>query len=271
MTQSSFNNPELSRWHTQAGMYEGPFAKITNNAIGPLLDSFGVLHQKRLLDVSCGSGHLSGTISELGALCEGVDISSAMVQLAGKNYPKVKFKEGNPEALPYENSQFHAVVCSFGLLNLEHPERAIYKAWRVLKSGGRYSYAAWCGPEQGGEYFGLIANTLMKFETLARSSQLLHSVFMLADEDHAKKALRQAGFVNPIIRRVLLKWHPSNPEDLLEPLQKSTINLTKILETQAPEIHNRILQEIIEEGQKRQVINGLKFSIPFVIASAEKK
>lgn len=264
----SFKELELAGWQAKAEAYDGLLATITDQAIGPILESFGGLNHKRLLDVACGTGHLSGTAFNLGAMCEGIDFASTMVQLARTNHPKVKYVEGDAEQLPYENDQFDAVACAFGLLHLEHPEKAISEAWRILKSGGLYSYATWCGPDQGGEYFGLIIGAIKKYGTMEVPLPPVPPAFKYADEGEANKALANAGFRNPHIKKIILKWHPKKTEDILDLLYKSIVRLTLVLEAQGDNIRKKIHEEILEAGKKYRV---KEFKFPIVIATAEKK
>jgi ubiquinone/menaquinone biosynthesis C-methylase UbiE len=146
----SFKDLELAGWQAKAGAYDGLLATITDQAINPVLGSLGDLKRRRLLDVACGTGHLSGAATAAGAACIGIDFAGNMVELARRKFPEAAFTQGDAEHLPFESGTFDAVACAFGLLHLEHPQTAIEEAWRVLKPGGRYSYATWCGPDQGG-------------------------------------------------------------------------------------------------------------------------
>ena len=66
----------------------------------------------------------------------------AMVAQASAAYPRF-FREGDAEQLPYRDASFEYVACAFGLLHLQQPEQAMAEAWRVLRSGGRYSFTVW--------------------------------------------------------------------------------------------------------------------------------
>jgi ubiquinone/menaquinone biosynthesis C-methylase UbiE len=166
MKKKTFQALEHAGWMSKANAYDQLFATITDQAIPSILQSFGDLTNKRLLDVACGTGRLAEASKKYGALSEGIDFASAMVEKAKSNYSSVTFTEGDAENLPYSDSTFDAVACAFGLLHLERPEQAIREAWRVLKNQGRYSFAVWCGPDQGGEFFNLVMKAIQKHGSL---------------------------------------------------------------------------------------------------------
>ena len=64
----------------RAAAYDDLFATITDQAIAPILDSFGDIADKRLLDVACGTGHIAGVAAERGAKSEGIDFASTRWQ-----------------------------------------------------------------------------------------------------------------------------------------------------------------------------------------------
>ena len=270
MLEATFKEMEQSGWVAKARAYDSLLATITSQAIGPTLESFGSLTNRRFLDMACGTGHLAGNAAKQGAMSEGIDFASTMIAIAKSNYPNVKFTQGDVEQLPYEDKQFDAIACAFGLLHLEHPEKAIKESWRVLKDGGRFCYTTWCGPDQGGEYFGLIIDAIKRHGTLAVSLPPAPPTFMYADQEESKNALVSAGFKNTNIKRVVLKWHAKDPQDILDLLYKSIVRLTLVLEAQSEQVRKRIHSEILEVGRQFQLGETLEFKFPIVLATAEK-
>src|ERR1700744_4226339 len=47
---------------------------------------------ERILDVGCGTGHLTADIAAAGALTFGIDASPAMIAQARQNFPKLQFQ-----------------------------------------------------------------------------------------------------------------------------------------------------------------------------------
>ena len=51
---------------------------------------------------------------------------------------RLRFVQGNAEALPFPDRSFDAYTIAFGIRNVTHIEAALAEAFRVLKRGGRF-------------------------------------------------------------------------------------------------------------------------------------
>ena len=166
MNKPTFRDLEHAGWHAKANAYDDLFARITDQAISPILESLSPLTEKRLLDVACGTGHLVGAAASMGATSQGVDFASTMVSRARANFPDLQFVEGDAENLPFRDASFEVVTFSFGILHLDAPEKAVREALRVLGKSGCYVVTAWCSPDQGGEFFDLIMGSVQAHGSL---------------------------------------------------------------------------------------------------------
>jgi ubiquinone/menaquinone biosynthesis C-methylase UbiE len=62
-----------------------------------------------LLDIGCGTGHILTQLLNPGYTCIGLDISSAMIQIASRN-PQALFVQGDGESLPFLGSTCDIVI-----------------------------------------------------------------------------------------------------------------------------------------------------------------
>src|SRR5262249_59850435 len=136
---------------------------------------------------------LAGEAASRGALVDAVDFSEAMVGEAKARFSGIGFKEGDAEALPYDDVNFDAVTCCFGLLHLPNPAQGVREAYRVLKTGGRYSITLWNGPERGGDLFKVILQTLLTIADMNVDLPKAPPMFVLAETREVQSMFRYAG------------------------------------------------------------------------------
>jgi trans-aconitate methyltransferase len=92
---------------------------------------------ERILDLGCGTGHLTAQIAESGAQVTGVDRSAEMVGAARQAYPNLKFEIADAKNLPYRE-EFDAVFSNATLHWIHEPELVLQGVWRALCTGGRF-------------------------------------------------------------------------------------------------------------------------------------
>ena len=95
---------------------------------------------QRLRDVGCGTGYLLALLADQKpAEYHGLDLSDEMVRVAQeKNIAGAVLVQGSADRLPYEDASFDVVTCIQSFHHYPHPDKAMRKAWRVLKPGGLY-------------------------------------------------------------------------------------------------------------------------------------
>ena len=143
---NAFKDQERAGWNKKAADYDSHAGTVTRQAIEPLLDAVGAERGSELLDIASGPGYGAGAAAARGAQATGIDLSAAMVEEARRRFPDARFREGDAEALPFDDARFDAAICGFGLLHMPAPERAIAEAHRILRPGGRFGFTVWCPP-----------------------------------------------------------------------------------------------------------------------------
>jgi len=99
-----------------------------------------------LLDVAGGTGDIARRLLDASGpqaaaiIC---DISAEMLdagrkKLGARYGDRLRFVQGNAEALPFPDRCVDAYTIAFGIRNVTHIEAALVEAFRVLKRGGRF-------------------------------------------------------------------------------------------------------------------------------------
>src|SRR5688572_23689806 len=81
-----------STWN--AKLYDSHHAFVWKLA-GEVLDLLDARPGERVIDLGCGTGHLTAQIAERGAEVIGVDASADMVDQARREHPGVRFEVGD--------------------------------------------------------------------------------------------------------------------------------------------------------------------------------
>jgi len=123
-----------SQWN--AGLYDDKHSFVWKMAAG-LLELLEAKPGERILDLGCGTGHLTAQIAETGAHVSGIDKSPDMIRQARKKHPSLKFELMDAREMAFAES-FDAVFSNATLHWIREPERAIAGIAKVLRPGGRF-------------------------------------------------------------------------------------------------------------------------------------
>ena len=119
-----------------AGRYDSAHSFVWERGRG-VVELLAPVPGERILDLGCGTGHLTAYIAESGAEVVGIDSSEDMVRVASQNYPNILFEVADARSLPYV-AEFDAVFSNAVLHWVRPPEAVIESVWRALRPGGRF-------------------------------------------------------------------------------------------------------------------------------------
>ena len=264
-----FKQFEHDGWAEVASTYHDTFARLTRPLVEPLLNAVGTGQGVRLLEVACGTGQLTGAAVERGARACGLDLVAAMVAEAQKLYPAAEFREGDGEALPFEDNSFDAVACNVGMPHFPHPEKAVGEAFRVLMPGGRFAFTSWCGPERS-PLFALLMGSIQEHGDMTVPIPPGPPTFAYGEHEACRKVLAGAGFVEAEVSEVSAVGRFSEPAGVMEMVYKGTARTNVLMKFQSEENTRKIEDAVAEKARAYEKDGEIQISAPAALAVARK-
>ncbi len=120
--------------------------------LAPVFAEFSAVNgRRRVLDVGCGPGALTGELVErLGtAAVSAVDPSDAFVSAVLERYPGVDVRQATAEALPFDDRVFDATLAQLVVHFMADPVGGLREMARVTRPGGVVAACVW--DHDGGE------------------------------------------------------------------------------------------------------------------------
>lgn len=118
-----------------AASYEKSYGYVWQ-AASDLVDVLAPQPGERVLDLGCGTGHLTAKIAERGATVVGLDADTAMIEEARRRFPGARFEQG--DALAWRTPQsFDAIFSNAALHWMPDADAVAETMTQALKPGGR--------------------------------------------------------------------------------------------------------------------------------------
>jgi trans-aconitate methyltransferase len=122
------------RW--DAGLYDDRHAFVWKHGAS-LVELLAPQPGERILDLGCGTGHLTARIAEAGATPLGLDHSAEMLEQARTAYPLLEFLQADARAFTFADP-FDAVFSNAVLHWVRPPESVVRCVRDALRPGGRF-------------------------------------------------------------------------------------------------------------------------------------
>ena len=260
---------EHGGWERAAEHYGDAFGALTMQTAPAMLDAVGLARHERLLDVACGPGFIAAAAAGRGADVVGLDFASAMVAEARARYPALTFREGDAEALPFEDASFDAVLMNFGMLHLARPDMGVAEAHRVLRPGRRYAFTVWASPDKA-VGFGM---TLRAIEALGNKDVPLPEgppFFRFSDPSETRRTLDAAGFSNVEVRELALTWRLWSAEAVFDAMSRGGVRTAAVLRAQTPAALEAIRAAVRREAGSYATGGEIRLPMPAMLAWGTK-
>jgi ubiquinone/menaquinone biosynthesis C-methylase UbiE len=259
--RDDFTRFEHEGWEHVADKYDFVWSSLTRQFIPYLINDTKISAGMTVLDVACGPGYVSTEVKKLGAIPTGIDFSEKMIAIARTMLPDTLFVKGDAQSLAFTDDCFDRVLTNFGLLHVSHPGKACAEARRVLKSGGRFGFTIWAGPEAnpGGKF---VNDAIEAHAELDVGLPEGPPHYLYGEKKECRKVLEQCGFDEKSMsyETRTVEWHLPTANYFFEAERDAGVRTTGLLARQSPDRLNAI-RIAVETGVKRYA-KGNEFVLP---------
>jgi trans-aconitate methyltransferase len=128
------NRNQAQRW--DAATYDARYSFVTQYG-EDLVELLQPQLGERILDLGCGTGHLTKRIADAGSVTVGLDSSEEMIERAHQEYPCLEWVVGEGAEFAF-SEPFDAVFSNAALHWMKRPQEVAACVSRALKPGGRF-------------------------------------------------------------------------------------------------------------------------------------
>jgi len=261
---------EHEGWEDVCAGYEAHFGRLTRQSSNALLNAAEVAGDMRLLDVCCGPGMISAAAAARGAQAIGLDFSAATVKLAASRVPEAGFRQGDAGNLPFDDDEFDAAVCGFGIIHLPDPHRGLREMKRVVRPGARIGVSVWVAPQKGNG-FGLIYGAIKAHADMNVTMPEGPDFFQFSEPEKLERTLAETGLTEARSTIVDQFWDFERAEDMTRVIFEGMVRARGLVVAQTEPVRQAIVADIETGMEKfRNAEGGYRVPMPAVVASGLK-
>jgi SAM-dependent methyltransferase len=230
---------------------------LLGTALGPvgdrLVERLDPEPGRTVLELAAGIGHVGFKVAErLGAsgLLISTDFAPAMVARARAfgeelGLDNVEYRVLDAERMDMDDSSVDGVLCRFGYMLMADPAAALAETRRVLREGGRLSFAVWAEPERN-PWAAIPGKTMVDLGHLPAPEPGAPGIFSLADPSRIEALVTGAGFGEPEIEEVPVDWGYGDADDHWRLTLELTGSISELVEGLSPDERERAREAIRE-------------------------
>lgn len=264
---TSFKEFEHEGWELVADKYHQYFEQLTRQTIPALVEN--IESGAKVIDVASGPGYVAAAAEAKGCTVTGVDFSAVMVKQAASAYPKITFVEGDAESLSFDDQSFDRYLMNFGLLHLEHPEKALAEAHRVLRKDGTAAFTVWAPPDRSAG-FRCVLESISRYGDQNIALPEGPAFFRFSDKYEFLNRLEDAGFKDVKFRHIDMIWKLPDGEAMFNAFFQGTPRTGGTLRAQTSEKLTAIKKSILEGSLKFKQGGALEIPMVSLLAVARK-
>lgn len=234
-----YREESLAKWDRVSGNWaeEQDFLhEATGGVRQALADSLDPQPGQTILELAAGPGDTGRAIAErLGAdgrliqtdFAPGmVDAARGFAEQAGLE--NVEHRQLDAERMDLEDDSVDGVLCRFGYMLMADPAKALAETRRVLRDGGRLSFAVWTTPDRNLWAF-IPGFALVEAGHVDPPEPGAPGIFALGDPERIRELVTGAGFGDPEIQEVAVDWDYMDPATHWEKTLKLSAPITDVI------------------------------------------
>jgi SAM-dependent methyltransferase len=204
-----------------ADAYDQLMGRWSRVLAGRFVDFAGLTDGERIVDVGCGTGSLTFTLTRTAniAAVDAIDYADVYVEAirARNTDARVTIRQGDACALPYETACFDRALSLLVLHFVPDTARAIAEMRRVTRPGGVVAAAVW-------DSFGGLPNQRMFWDTAAvlgpagAAGRAANFIRPLTRPGEMKAAWREAGLVDIVDTALTIRMEFTEFNDWWRPI-----------------------------------------------------
>jgi SAM-dependent methyltransferase len=211
-----YREKSLDTWERFAGNWERErdfFIPATGPVSERLVERLDPQPGDTVLDIAAGTGDqgflAAERVGDDGKLIS-TDFAPSMVGVARRvgdraGLGNVEYRVLDAERMDLDDSSVDGVLCRFGYMLMADPAAALSETRRVLRDGGRLSFAVWAEPDRN-HWASLPGLVLVELGQMPPPELGAPGIFAMADPDRIRELVTGAGFDDPDIEEVPVRW-----------------------------------------------------------------
>jgi ubiquinone/menaquinone biosynthesis C-methylase UbiE len=219
-----------------------------------------------VLELAAGSGETGFLAARLvgeGGRLISTDFAPEMVEAARRRareigVDNVEFRVLDAERMDLETDSVDGILCRWGFMLMIDPAAAFGESRRVLRPGGRLVFSVWAAPERN-PWASLVIRVLVSQGHIAPPDANAPGVFALADPDRIRALVTAAGFAEPAIEEMALRWPFVDQEAYWRFLTEAAGAISPMLRGLPPEAQAAVRTQVHEAARPFSSGDGYDF------------
>ncbi len=210
--------------------------RVTGPVNAWLVDRSGAEAGQTILEVASGTGELgflvADRVGEAGRVIS-TDFSPEMVEVAtrlgeARGFRNVEHRILDAERMDLDDASVDGVVCRWGYMLMADPAAALKESRRVLREGGRLTFAVWAAPDRN-PWAAVPGMTLVQRGHMAPPEPGAPGIFAMANPDRINELVTGAGFPEPEIEEIDFTFEYPDSDDVWEAIVRIAGPLAEVI------------------------------------------